>query len=329
MLAGSASARSACRRRARRRRARREEGRARGQVSSGASSASGARMRIYLIRRAHLNAARVVNVVKPTEAALILRRLRRASRRQLLLQERDALARPFGSRARALHRAHVLLGSRKGLGVLPLALAHAAEVNEELRALVAHQLDCAHEGRIGLLQLAEVFVETTEVVEGYGVARRLAVGDDEQAGDGLLRALQPGEREAEFEVGGREVAAVALDGAAVERDGILAPLPLARIARVLQEAVSLPADYERAEPRRRRTRLAQGRRRLPLHRRACAGDFLTLRRGDPRTLQSVAALRPSLFGRTSGAPRLGGDVRGGHDLAARDRDLARDDSAAA
>ena len=55
--------------------------------------------------------------------------------RQFLLQTRDALSRPDRRDARLLHLLDVAHGGGERLNVL--ALAHAAQVNEKLRAFVA------------------------------------------------------------------------------------------------------------------------------------------------------------------------------------------------
>src|ERR1043165_5172392 len=195
MLAWSASAKSARGSRAARRRARNLEGRAGVRASSGASDVPFGRadevQSSVRVRRRGTRAAEAA--ARPSVlrglAVSILRGLRRA-RREPLLQGRDALARPGGGRARALHRADVLLCGVERLDVLALALAHAAKVCEELRTLVAQKLDGARKRRVGLLKPAEMFVVATEMVEGYRVARRLAAGDDEQRGDRLVRALE-------------------------------------------------------------------------------------------------------------------------------------------
>src|SRR2546423_1873336 len=124
--------------------------------------------------------SRSVSVVRRTGLIfLILRRrwLRRVL--DLLPQAVDALARPVGHRARLSQQSDVLLCGCERVGVPALALAHAAEIDEELWTPVAHQLCGAREGFARLRDATEVFVETTEVVEGDGVARALPADDGE------------------------------------------------------------------------------------------------------------------------------------------------------
>src|SRR5437764_4429643 len=277
--------------------------------------------------------SRSVNVVGRTGLIFLIlcrRRLRRVL--DLLSEVVDALARPVGHRARLPRQSDVLLCGCERVGVPALALAHAAEVNEELGTPVAHQLGGAREGFARLRDATEMFVEASEVVEGDGVARALLLYDGEEDGGGLLVAAHRRERVAEFDVGGREVAAVGFDGAAVERDCLVRALFGSRRARAHQKRVSLLADYKRAQRLRGRTRIAQDRDRISLDRRGGRSRALLFRHFRRASLVGNTT-RASLYGQRLRAAvsrtllAHGGDVCRGDYLAARDRDLARYDRA--
>src|SRR4051812_46106104 len=85
------------------------------------------------------------------------------------------------------------------------------------------------------------------MIEGYRVARAFALDYEEKTRNGLLAAVQAGKCVAEFEVCGREVTAVALDGAPIERGGLLVSVAVARDACALEKNVSLLPDDERTQ----------------------------------------------------------------------------------
>ncbi len=104
--------------------------------------------------------------------------------------------------------------------VVALLFVNAAEIKCGLWVLVPVEFDGAVEVAGGQVELAELFVEATEMEVRDGIACAVLLRHDAQGFDGFGAALQVDQRKAQLQIRGRKVIAVAaFDDAAVLFDG--------------------------------------------------------------------------------------------------------------